>query len=94
MEAQGTVKWYNAEKGFGFIGLENGEKDVFVHATAVTRSGLTTLKEGQELTVVFGAGKKGPEARSVRFERVVSKRTRTGCVCHRQVFNSTSTSWL
>ena len=49
MEAQGTVKWYNAEKGFGFIGLENGEKDVFVHATAVTRSGLTTLREGQVL---------------------------------------------
>jgi len=66
MEAQGTVKWYNAEKGFGFIGLENGEKDVFIHATAVTRSGLTTLTEGQKLTVTFGAGKKGPEARSVR----------------------------
>jgi CspA family cold shock protein len=58
MEAQGTVKWYNSEKGFGFIGLENGEKDVFVHATAVTRSGLTTLSEGQVLTVTYGAGKK------------------------------------
>jgi CspA family cold shock protein len=68
MEAQGTVKWYNAEKGFGFIGLDNGEKDVFVHATALTRSGLTTLKEGQVLTVTFGAGKKGPEARSVRLK--------------------------
>jgi CspA family cold shock protein len=65
-EAQGTVKWFNAEKGFGFIGLENGEKDVFVHATAVARSGLTTLSEGQKLSVTFAAGKKGPEAKAVR----------------------------
>jgi CspA family cold shock protein len=65
-EALGTVKWFNAEKGFGFIGLENGEKDVFVHATAVARSGLTTLSEGQKLFVTFAAGKKGPEAKSVR----------------------------
>lgn len=65
-EAQGTVKWFNAEKGFGFIGLENGEKDVFVHATAVARSGLTTLSEGQKLSVTYSAGKKGPEAKTVR----------------------------
>lgn len=66
MEAQGTVKWYNSEKGFGFIGLENGEKDVFVHATAVARSGLTTLSEGQKVSVTYGAGKKGPEAKMIR----------------------------
>lgn len=65
-EGEGTVKWYNAEKGFGFIGLEGGDKDVFVHATALTRSGLTSLSEGQAVIVTFGAGKKGPEARSVR----------------------------
>jgi CspA family cold shock protein len=66
IEAQGTVKWYNSEKGFGFIGLENGEKDVFVHATAVARSGLTTLGEGQKVSVTYGAGKKGPEAKMIR----------------------------
>ncbi|RWE92290.1 MAG: cold-shock protein [Mesorhizobium sp.] len=43
MERQGTVKWYNPEKGFGFIAPENGEKDVFVHATALNRSGLSVL---------------------------------------------------
>jgi cold shock protein len=66
MEGQGTVKWYNNEKGFGFIGLEGGEKDVFVHATAVTRSGLTTLSEGQRVDVKFAMGKKGPEAKSIQ----------------------------
>ena len=58
-EGEGTVKWYNAEKGFGFIGLDNGAKDVFVHATTVARSGLATLSEGQRLVVNFAAGKRG-----------------------------------
>jgi CspA family cold shock protein len=67
-EGEGIVKWYNAEKGFGFIGFEGGDKDVFVHATALTRSGLTSLSEGQEVIVAYAAGKKGPEARSVRMK--------------------------
>jgi len=66
MEAEGSVKWYNAEKGFGFIGLQGGERDVFVHATAVARSGLSSLSEGQLLIVKFASGKKGLEARSIR----------------------------
>lgn len=65
-ETEGTVKWYNSEKGFGFIGLENGEKDIFVHASALTRSGLSTLAEGQRVVVRFVQGQKGPEARSLR----------------------------
>lgn len=66
MDGQGTVKWYNGEKGFGFIGLDGGDKDVFVHATAVARSGLTTLSEGQKVDVKYAMGKKGPEARSIQ----------------------------
>ena len=66
LEIEGTVKWYNAEKGFGFIAPENGEKDVFVHATALTRAGLRVLEEGQKVFIECGPGKKGPEVRSIR----------------------------
>jgi CspA family cold shock protein len=45
----GTVKWFNAQKGYGFIQPENGDKDVFVHISAVERSGLGSLNEGQKL---------------------------------------------
>ncbi|PWJ86881.1 putative cold-shock DNA-binding protein [Mesorhizobium loti] len=65
-ESEGTVKWYNSEKGFGFIAPENGEKDIFVHATALTRSGLSMLMEGQKVFVQCGQGKKGLEVRSIR----------------------------
>jgi len=46
----GTVKWFNTQKGFGFIQPENGDKDVFVHISAVERAGLSTLNEGQKVT--------------------------------------------
>ena len=46
----GTVKWFNTQKGFGFIQPENGGKDVFVHISAVERAGLGTLSEGQKVT--------------------------------------------
>lgn len=64
-EAAGTVKWYNAEKGFGFIGRADGGLDIFVHATALSRSGIATLEEGQAVTVRYVEGKKGPEARTI-----------------------------
>jgi len=48
--ASGTVKWFNATKGFGFIQPDNGGKDVFVHVSAVERAGLQGLKEGQKVT--------------------------------------------
>ena len=65
-ESDGSVKWYNFEKGFGFIALADGGKDVFVHATALERSGLSSLTEGQKVRVKFAQGAKGPETRSIR----------------------------
>ena len=64
-ESAGTVKWYTADKGFGFISLESGGRDVFVHASALTRSGLTKLEEGQKVIVRYAQGQKGLEARAI-----------------------------
>jgi len=65
-EQQGVVKWYNPEKGFGFIALDSGGKDVFVHATALERSGLARVAEGQRVVVQVAQGHKGVEARTIR----------------------------
>lgn len=64
-EMRGTVKWYNADKGYGFISPEGGGKDVFVHATALERSGVAPLAEGQTVTMRVIQGRKGPEAASI-----------------------------
>jgi len=60
MSQQGTVKWFNATKGFGFIASEN--KDVFVHISAVEAAGLRQLNEGDEITFDTQDGPKGPSA--------------------------------
>lgn len=65
-EQIGTVKWYNAMKGFGFVGPDQGGKDIFVHVSALERSGLTGLAEGQRVAVDVAEGQKGPEAVNVR----------------------------
>ena len=65
-EQQGVVKWYNPDKGFGFIALDSGGKDVFVHATALERSGLARVAEGQRVIVQVAQGQKGVEARTIR----------------------------
>ncbi len=57
--AVGTVKWFNAQKGFGFIVPEDGSKDVFVHVTAVERSGIGNLREGQKLSYDLETGRQG-----------------------------------
>jgi CspA family cold shock protein len=65
-ESRGTVKWYNPEKGFGFIAPENGETDIFVHATALARSGLTLIEDGQMVWFQSRQGKKGMEVQTIR----------------------------
>ena len=63
--AQGTVKWFNDQKGFGFISQENGE-DVFVHHTAILSEGFRTLSEGDKVEFEITQGKKGPAAANVK----------------------------
>ena len=60
--ANGTVKWFNATKGFGFIEPEGGKRDVFVHISAVERAGLTGLADGQKVTFDIEAGRDGRES--------------------------------
>jgi len=64
--ARGSVKWFNDQKGFGFISLEDGSKDVFVHHTAITGSGFKSLTEGQVVEFEVVQGQKGPAAANVR----------------------------
>jgi cold shock protein len=63
---QGTVKWFNAEKGFGFIAPEDGSADVFVHYTEIQGSGFRTLEENQKVEFEVGQSPKGPQATGVR----------------------------
>ena len=64
--ANGTVKWFNAEKGYGFITVEGGGQDVFVHYSAIDMAGYKVLEEGQQVVFEVGSGQKGPQAESVR----------------------------
>ena len=66
VEETGTVKWFNAERGYGFIAPSSGGKDVFVHVSVLERSALTGLSEGQSVVVDVVEGRKGPEAARVR----------------------------
>jgi CspA family cold shock protein len=63
--AQGTVKWFNAEKGFGFIAVDNGGSDVFVHYSEIQSTGFRTLEENQRVEFEVGQGTKGPQATNV-----------------------------
>ena len=60
------MKWFNAEKGFGFIAPEDGSADVFVHYTEIQGSGFRTLEENQKVEFEIGEGAKGPQAQQVR----------------------------
>jgi len=60
--AKGTVKWFNATKGFGFIQPEHGSKDVFVHISAIERAGLTGLNDGQAVTFDIEKDRNGRES--------------------------------
>ncbi|MFI6097934.1 cold-shock protein [Lentzea sp. NPDC051213] len=64
--AQGTVKWFNGEKGFGFIAQDGGGPDVFVHYSQITGNGFRSLEEQQRVEFEIGQGQKGPQAQAVR----------------------------
>lgn len=61
----GTVKWFNADKGFGFISPDDGGDDLFVHHSEIKTSGYASLEEGQKVEYVVGEGRKGPCATNV-----------------------------
>jgi CspA family cold shock protein len=63
--SRGTVKWFNASKGFGFITPDDGGQDLFVHHSEIKTQGYATLDEGQKVEFTVGQGKKGPCATSV-----------------------------
>ncbi|MGB8650383.1 MAG: cold-shock protein [Mycobacteriales bacterium] len=64
--AQGTVKWFNAEKGFGFIAQDDGGADVFCHFSAIQTQGYRSLEENQRVEFDITQGQKGPQAENVR----------------------------
>ena len=64
--AQGTVKWFNGEKGFGFIAQDSGGPDVFVHYSQIEGNGFKSLEEQQRVEFEIGQGQKGPQAQAVR----------------------------
>lgn len=63
--ATGTVKWFNAEKGFGFIAPDDGSKDVFAHYSAIASSGYRSLEENQRVEFDVVQGSKGPQAENI-----------------------------
>lgn len=63
--AQGTVKWFNSEKGFGFIAPDEGGDDVFVHYSEIQGTGFRTLEENQRVSFEVGESSKGPQAQNV-----------------------------
>jgi cold shock protein len=65
--ALGTVKWFNAEKGYGFITVDESGDDVFVHWSAIQMEGYRVLEEGQRVEFELGEGQKGPQAEGVQF---------------------------
>ncbi|MFG1664930.1 cold-shock protein [Streptomyces sp. Y7] len=63
--AKGTVKWFNAEKGFGFIAQDGGGPDVFAHYSEIQGGGFRELTEGEHVTFEIGQGQKGPQAQNI-----------------------------
>ncbi|MDX1971091.1 MAG: cold-shock protein [Candidatus Sumerlaeia bacterium] len=65
----GTVKWFNDQKGFGFITPEDGGKDIFFHHSNINQEGYRSLQEGQKVQYETGTGRKGPEAMNISLQK-------------------------
>ena len=76
--AQGTVKWFNAEKGFGFIAQDGGGPDVFVHFSAIQADGYRSLDENQRVEFEVTQGQRGPQADQVRPHLISTRERRPG----------------
>jgi len=74
---KGTIKWFNNEKGYGFIGRTDGP-DVFIHFSAITSEGYKSLKEGDDVEFEITEGKKGPQAANVKKSPLNTSPARTG----------------
>ena len=83
-QVEGTVKWFNAEKGFGFIRPAEGGDDVFVHISALERSGISELKDGQKVTFDVEAGRDDGLFRAVAHETAVGPRAEGEAKCIEQ----------
>src|SRR5215210_392161 len=93
MATQGTVKWFNAEKGFGFIEREGGD-DVFVHFSAIQGDGYRSLEDGQRVEFDVAPGRKGEEAQNVRVVyRVPRRALGNGTAAARRLRGDKETSW-
>ena len=77
--AQGTVKWFNSEKGYGFIERADGEGDIFVHYSEIQGSGFRTLEENQQVTFEVGSGPKGEQAQACPSSRRPAPSLRPFC---------------
>ena len=92
----GTVKWFNSQKGFGFIQPDNGSKDVFVHISAVERAGMNTLQEGQKLSFEVVVDRRTGKSAAERVQRSGQRRcpTRFDHRCTGKAFGSESRVWV
>jgi CspA family cold shock protein len=77
----GTVKWFNEQKGYGFIQPDNGSKDIFVHISAVERAGLRTLKEGQKVSFEVVTDKRTGKVRPATSSRLIVGETASTVRC-------------
>jgi CspA family cold shock protein len=75
---RGTVKWFNEEKGYGFISPEDGSEDVFVYHTGIAGSGFKSLEKGEKVTYEVTQGRKGPQAANVSKDSLRSESGRGG----------------
>ena len=89
---RGTVKWFDGEKGYGFISSDEGGEDIFVHHTGIAGSGFKSLDEGEKVTYEVAQGRRGPEAQNVS-RLPTSQASGKGPLRYRQTWKRRPASW-